>query len=317
MLTVTDLNFSYQSKKVLHHISFQIPQGHHLAILGESGCGKSTLIKLLYGLFDADSGSIFWKDKQVTGPKFNLIPGMDFMKYQAQDFDLMPYLTVFDNVGKYLSNVNSDLKKQRIQQLLGIVEMTEYATTYVQHLSGGQMQRVALAKALALEPNVILLDEPFSHIDSFRKNSLRRNLFEYLKKKNITCIVATHDCVDALSFADELLVLQNGKVVCNGNPLDVYYNPKQKYVASLFGDVNEIEVRDILDIDVSLNKMMFKYPNQLEINETGKLNAVVVKCYFDGGSYLIEAINTRSNTLIYVQHKHRIDSGTAIKIGLK
>lgn len=317
MLTVTDLNFSYQSKKVLHHISFQIPQGHHLAILGESGCGKSTLIKLLYGLFDADSGSIFWKDKQVTGPKFNLIPGMDFMKYQAQDFDLMPYLTVFDNVGKYLSNVNSDLKKQRIQQLLGIVEMTEYATTYVQHLSGGQMQRVALAKALALEPNVILLDEPFSHIDSFRKNSLRRNLFEYLKKKNITCIVATHDCVDALSFADELLVLQNGKVVCNGNPLDVYYNPKQKYVASLFGDVNEIEVIDILDIDVSLNKMMFKYPNQLEINETGKLNGVVVKCYFDGGLYLIEAINTRSNTLIYVQHKHRIDSGMAIKIGLK
>lgn len=317
MLTVTDLNFSYQSKKVLHHISFQIPQGHHLAILGESGCGKSTLIKLLYGLLDAESGTIFWNDKAVTGPKFNLIPGMDFMKYQAQDFDLMPYLTVFDNVGKFLSNVNADLKKQRINQLLNIVEMADYANTYVQHLSGGQMQRVALAKALALEPQVILLDEPFSHIDSFRKNSLRRNLFEYLKKKNITCIVATHDCVDALSFADELLILKDGKVICNGNPLDVYYNPKQKYVASLFGDVNEIEVSDILDIDVSLNKLMFKYPNQLEICNTGKLNAVVVKCFFDGGVYLIEAINVRTNTLVYVQHKHRIDTGTPIKIGLK
>jgi len=317
MLTVTDLSFSYHSKEVLHNISFQVPQGHHIAILGESGCGKSTLIKLLYGLFDADSGNIFWNDIKVTGPKFNLVPGMDFMKYQAQDFDLMPYLSVFDNVGKFLSNVNSKLKKQRIEQLLGIVEMTEYASTLVQHLSGGQMQRVALAKALALEPSIILLDEPFSHIDSFRKNSLRRNLFEYLKKKNITCIVATHDCIDALSFADELLILQNGNLICNGNPLDIYYNPKQKYIASLFGDVNEIEVSDILNIDESLNRIIYKYPDQLEISETGKLNVVVVKSYFDGGSYLIETINRRNNDLIYIQHKHRIDAGTALKIGLK
>jgi len=317
MLTVTDLNFSYQSKKVLHHITFQIPQGQHLAILGESGCGKSTLIKLLYGLFDADSGTIFWNDKQVTGPKYNLIPGMDFMKYQAQDFDLMPYASVFENVGKFLSNVHPQVKKQRIEQLLGIVEMTEYASTKVQYLSGGQMQRVALAKALALEPQVILLDEPFSHIDSFRKNSLRRNLFEYLKKKNITCIVATHDGVDALSFADEVLVLKDGKMVSNGNPLDVYYNPKQKYVASLFGDVNEIEVCDLLEIDESLNKLIFKYPNQLEITNDAKLQAVVFNCYFDGGSYLIEAINSKNNNLIYVQHRHRIDTGTPIKIGLK
>ncbi|UYW01593.1 ABC transporter ATP-binding protein [Flavobacterium agricola] len=317
MLTVSNLNFSYKNKEVLHQISFQVPAGHHLAILGESGCGKSTLIKLLYGLFDADSGNLFWNDTEITGPKFNLVPGMKFMKYLAQDFDLMPYATVFENVGKFLSNVYPELKKERVSQLLQIVEMTEYSNTRVQYLSGGQMQRVALAKALALEPEVMLLDEPFSHIDNFRKNSLRRNLFEYLKKKNITCIVATHDCVDALSFADELLILKDGEVVSQGNPLEVYYNPQQKYVASLFGDVNEIALQDIVAADLPIYDVVYKYPNQLIITDSGKLMAVVTNSYFDGGRYIIETINPNNNQLIYVEHPTEIAVNSTVFITLK
>ena len=315
MLQVTNLNFSYKDIQTLYDLNFTIPSGTHLAILGESGCGKSTLLKLLYGLLDADSGEILWKDKKITGPKYNLVPGMDFIKYQAQDFDLMPYITVAENVGKFLSNINSTYKKQRVTELLQIVEMQDYAHTKAQFLSGGQMQRVALAKALAKEPEILLLDEPFSHIDYYRKNSLRRNLFKYLKEKNITCIVATHDSIDALSFADEIIIMQKGAIIDQGKPLDIYYNPKIKYTASLFGDVNYVDIIDFMDVEASLNKKIFKYPNQLEIVDKGKCKAKVVASFFDGGYYLIEAI--ANNNAIFVQHKVAKNNGEIIYINFK
>jgi ABC-type sulfate/molybdate transport systems ATPase subunit len=205
---------------------------------------------------------------------------MDFMKYLAQDFDLMPFITVAENVGKYLSNVYPEKKKERIAELLEIVEMTEFANIKAKFLSGGQMQRVAIARVLALEPEVLLLDEPFSHIDNFRKNSLRRKLFSYLKEKEITCIVATHDSTDVLSFADEVLVLENGKIIESGVPKTIYDTPKNKYVASLFGDVNAL----FLD-----EKMQFVYPHQLKVVDHSDLQVEVKACYFRGSHYLIEA----------------------------
>ena len=164
MLKVHNIQFSYQNAAILKSISFSLEKGKNLAIIGESGCGKSTLLKLIYGLHDLDAGQIFWNDIEVLGPKYHLIPGMPFMKYLAQDFDLMPFITVAENVGKYLSNFFPEDKQVRIAELLEIVEMTEYADVKAKLLSGGQMQRVALARVLALEPEVLLLDEPFSHI---------------------------------------------------------------------------------------------------------------------------------------------------------
>ncbi len=280
MLTVDDILFSYTDQITIHKNSFSLDKGKNLAIIGESGCGKSTLLKLIYGLYDLNQGHIFWNDIEVLGPKFNLVPGMDFMKYLAQDFDLMPFITVAENVGKYLSNIYPDKKKQRIHELLDIVEMTEYANTKAKNLSGGQMQRVAIARVLALEPEVLLLDEPFSHIDNFRKNSLRRKLFAYLNEKQITSIVATHDSTDVLSFADEVLVMQNGKIIEKGTPKFVYENPENKYIASLFGDVNEI----LIDGNIH-----FIYPHQLKVVEESGVKATVIHSYFRGSHFLIEA----------------------------
>ena len=280
MLTVDNILFSYSSEIIIHKNSFSLKRGNNLAIIGESGCGKSTLLKLIYGLYDLDKGHIFWNDTEVLGPKFNLVPGMDFMKYLAQDFDLMPFITVAENVGKYLSNIYPEKKWQRVSELLEIVEMNEFANVKAKNLSGGQMQRVAIARVLALEPEVLLLDEPFSHIDNFRKNGLRRRLFAYLKEKGITCIVATHDSTDVLSFADEVLVMQKGIIIEKGTPKFIYENPENKYVASLFGDVNEI----LMD-----GKVQFVYPHQLEIVEESGVKVEVLNSYFRGSHYLIEA----------------------------
>lgn len=281
MLKIHTISFKYDNKIVISDITFSLKKGKNLALIGESGCGKSTLLKLIYGLFDLDEGTIFWNDQVVLGPKYNLIPGMQYMKYLAQDFDLMPYITVAENVGKYLSNFFPEKKQERIFELLEIVEMTEYANVKAQFLSGGQMQRVALARVLALEPEVLLLDEPFSHIDNFRKNSLRRNIFKYLKEKQITTIIATHDSTDVLSFADAMIVMKNGGIVNKGLVNQVYNEPKDFYTASLFGDVNEIVLN---------GKKQFIYPHQFIITEKSDLKVTVKKAYYKGSHYLNEAI---------------------------
>ncbi len=306
MLSVKNISFSYAEKPTIHAIGFEVQTGKTLAIIGESGCGKSTLLQLIYGLHDLDEGRIFWHEKEVLGPKFHLIPGMEFMKYLAQDFDLMPFITVAENVGKYLSNVNQQAKKQRITELLDIVEMTAYADIKAQYLSGGQMQRVALARVLALEPEVLLLDEPFSHIDNFRKNSLRRKLFAYLKEKQITTLVATHDSTDVLSFADEVLVMKEGKIIRQGPPKSIYENPEEAYTASLFGDVNVIDDE---------GKTSYIYPHQLEVTQKSAWKVTVLNSYFRGSHYLVEAEDNGQpiffeshtdfpkNTTVYIKKK--------------
>lgn len=305
-LKVQNISFSYKKSTTINSVSFELTRGKNLAIIGESGCGKSTLLKLIYGLHDLGEGAIFWNHIPVLGPKFNLIPGMDFMKYLAQDFDLMPYVTVAENVGKYLSNFYPEKKKERIAELLEIVEMTEFANVKAQHLSGGQMQRVAIARVLALEPEVLLLDEPFSHIDNFRKNSLRRKLFHYLNEKQITTIIATHDSTDVLSFADEVLIIQNGTIVGQGTPDFIYNNPETKYVASLFDDVNEMEIN---------GKKHFVYPHQLVTTNLSDWKAEVVQSYYRGSYCLIEAVLNEET--LFFEHSVSIPKGESVYLTKK
>lgn len=288
MLNINNISFSYTDKRIISNVSFSLDKGKCLAVVGESGCGKSTLLQLVYGLHDLDQGCLFWKETEVLGPKFNLIPGMEKMKYLAQDFDLMPYITVAENVGKYLSNSNLKLKKSRVTELLALVEMEDFAETKAQFLSGGQMQRVAIARVLALEPELLLLDEPFSHIDTFRKSSLRRRVFSYLKEKEITCIVATHDSKDILSFSDETLILRDGNVVIHGDTKTVYEQRIDFYTASLFDDVNVIS-SSIMGLEGD-ERMVYLFPYQLKVVSRSKLKVKVVQSYFKGNGFLIESI---------------------------
>ena len=300
MLIVYNLFFQYQTKKpVLKDISFQLKKGEHLCVMGESGCGKSTLLKAVYGLLNLNKGTIFWDDTKVLGPKHHLVPGMDFIKYVAQDFDLMPYTSVSENIKKFLSRFYPEEAQKRTEELLEVIEMTAFANTKVKTLSGGQQQRVAIARALAKEPELILLDEPFSQIDNFKKNSLRRKLFAYLKEKNIACIVATHDKNDALSFADTLLIIRDHTILVSGTPKNIYNNPKENYVAALFDDVSEITIN---------NKKQLYYPHQINIVEDSEIKAIVVNSYFKGFYWLIEA--EFNGQKVYVNHSSRLEKNT-------
>ncbi|MCK8480366.1 ABC transporter ATP-binding protein [Psychroserpens algicola] len=276
MLNVKHLTFSYAKTPVLKDLSFKVQQGEHLAVIGESGSGKSTLLKVLYGEYDVNFGNIYWKDTEILGPKHNLVIGYDFMKYVAQEFDLMPFTSVEENIGKFLSNFFPKEKKERTAELLEVVELTAFSKTKVKTLSGGQKQRVALARALAKQPEIILLDEPFSHIDNFKKQTLRRNVFKYLKSKNITCIVATHDKNDILGFADNIIVLNNNQIEAYDTPEALYKTPKTPLIASFFDEFNVID-----------NQIV--YAHQLKVVEASDLKATIITSYFKGNFYLVEA----------------------------
>ncbi|MFV8225386.1 ABC transporter ATP-binding protein [Christiangramia aquimixticola] len=287
MLKLQKVSFTYHKEPVLKNINLKIPKGENVSVIGESGCGKSTLLKLIYGLLHTD-GKLTWNEQEMLGPNFNLVPGEPFIKYLAQDFDLMLPLSAADNVGKYLSNFYPIKKKRRIKELLEVVEMNDLANKKAKLLSGGQQQRIALARALAKEPEILLLDEPFSHIDHFRKNNLRRRLFSYLKEKNITCIVATHDSTDALSFADRTIVLKNGKIYADGKPEELYKNPPNKYVASLFGDVNHVMLKNIQQDNTSKKRVVL-YPHEIRVDHNSPIKVEVKKSYFKGETFLIVA----------------------------
>lgn len=286
MLKLDHISYAYDGgQSILKDISFVLPQGEHLAVMGESGCGKSTLLKAIYGLIDVQ-GSIYFCENRVWGPSRQLVPGYVAMKYLAQDFGLGPYHTVAENVGKFVSNLDLDYKKERVAELLSLVGMQDFAQRKALDLSGGEKQRVALAMALAQEPQLLLLDEPFSQVDNFRKNELQRTLFAYLKERGISCVVATHDGKEALSFADKTLIMKGGELLHFDDTLTVYAQDTDYYTASLFGEV-------------SWHKGKLLKPHQIHICAHSDWQVTVQQHYFQGVQYLIEATSEEGKVYFY------------------
>ena len=301
MLSISSVSFRYNKRTVLNAVSVVVNSGDCLAIVGESGSGKSTLLKLIFGQMDVDAGAISWKGQPILGPKNKLVVGHDFMKYVAQEFDLMPYTSVSENIGDYLSNFYPEEKKVRVKELIEVVELEGFENTKVQFLSGGQKQRVALARAIAKRPEIILLDEPFSHIDNFKKQSLRRNLFKYLKANNIACILATHDKDDVLSFADQVMVLYNGSVLTIESPSYMYSNPAHPLVAAFFGEYSTF-------------KGELYYAHQIVLVDNSSLKAVVKSSLYRGNYYLIEA--TLNGDDICFKNKNALVENSIISLKL-
>jgi len=313
MLDVQILSFSYLETEVLNNISFQLKKGDHLAILGESGCGKSTFLHIIYGLLHLKQGSISWEGKSLLGPKHNLIPGEDNFKLLAQEFNIMPYISVAENIASHLSRLDGIKDNARVDELLEVVDLVNFKNTVVKNLSGGQKQRVALAKALANKPELLLLDEPFNHIDTFRKNKLRLKLFSYLKKENISCIFATHDAEEALAFSDILIMLKDGTIEKIGPPTAVFATLDTAYQAGFFGEVTKLP-KSLLN-DTASNDEMVLLPHQLVVSkEKTKLQVQIQAYYFKGSNYLVHAkwratdvffehpnVNQKPGSMIYLK----------------
>ena len=296
LLEVKNLYFNYQTDKPLfQNLNLNVDEGQIIALVGESGCGKSTLLSLIYGLIDWQSGEILFEGQKLFGPKGNLVPGESQMKFVAQNYDLMPYGTVYDNVGKFISNINLKEKKEKVEELLDIVGLTEFTKVIPKNLSGGQQQRVAIARALAVLPKMLLLDEPFSNLDFSRKFELREKLFNYVKENNLSLMISTHDLEEVLPWADKIVVLQEGRLIQNDSPKETYEKPYNDYVAKLLGEVNIFAEAE--QADLNLAKTHY-FPHQIKIVDNG-VEATVSDSRFAGSHYRNKLLINGKSIIIY------------------
>jgi ABC-type Fe3+/spermidine/putrescine transport system ATPase subunit len=235
---------SYDSHVALQEFSLNLEKGEMIAIVGESGSGKSTLLRIAAGLMTQSSGEVWLGDKQIQNPKQKLVAGYDEIKLIHQDYQLYPNATVEENISRPLLNYDPSYKKLRLKILLEQLGLEKFRDRLPRQLSGGQQQKVAIAQALAVEPEVLLLDEPFSHLDTIQTHKLIFELRELLHDSGTTVIFVTHDLDDALRLTDSVLILQRGKVIQKGNSRELCEHPRSRYVARLFSPINRIPNRE-------------------------------------------------------------------------
>lgn len=234
MLKISNLSVSYTDKSVLQDLSLHANRGELTAILGASGAGKSTLLRLIAGFDRPSSGTIVLDNQVVAADDVFVLPENRGIGIVPQDSALFSHLSVADNIGFGLSK--SANKAARVKELLELVGLTEYANRKPASLSGGQQQRVALARALAPKPKLILLDEPFSALDQELRTRLREDVKRILKAENATAILVTHDQEEALSLAEKVAVLRDGRIIQAGAPTEIYNAPADLGIATFLGD---------------------------------------------------------------------------------
>lgn len=317
MLTANHVYFQYAPKKpILKNINFEIQSGEFIAILGESGSGKSTLLKLIYGLEDVEKGEITFNNKQVTGPKFNLVPGHPEMKFVPQEFNLLEMLSAAENVGKYLSSFNLSKKQSTINRALRAVSMLSLKDKLTAELSGGERQRISIASALAARPKVLLLDEPYGHLDQILKNEIRTGIREWALENNCIVLLTTHDIQDVMGFSDRVFVIKNGRIIQIAVPEELKSQPKNEYVAGLLGEYSVLDantMKSFFKIQIEDGRKAIIYPEELEENNSGT-TFKIINTRFQGRDYLVKAEKSGQMILFYSAQKPEKDR---IKLKIK
>jgi ABC-type Fe3+/spermidine/putrescine transport system ATPase subunit len=237
---MTFLKLSGVSKKagdnfLVSNISFSQRKLQNIAIVGETGAGKSTLLKMIAGFVQPDTGDILFGSSKVIGPDDQLVPGNPGIAYLSQQFELQKSLRV-EQVLAY-SNTLSDHDAEKLYEVCQINHLLARRTD---QLSGGEKQRIAICRLLISAPRLLLLDEPYSHLDMVHKNTLKSVIRDIGEKLKITCILVSHDPLDTLSWADKILVMKDGHILQKGTPEDVYQRPVNEYTGGLFGKYNLI-----------------------------------------------------------------------------
>ena len=244
-LSINNVSFKYKNIPVIKNFSLDVEEGSFTTLLGSSGCGKTTLLRLISGFLEPDEGTISINGKVMNG----VLPNKRKVGMVFQDYALFPHLTVEQNLGYGLKlSKEPKYSKEQIKKLvlesaesLGIQELLG---RYPAELSGGQQQRVALGRALVLKPNLLLMDEPLSSLDTKLRIKVREEHKEIQKNLGITTIYVTHDQEEALSLSNKIAVINQGTLVQYGTPMEVYFKPADKFVAELVGQSNFVTIRN-------------------------------------------------------------------------
>ena len=320
IIEIKNINVSYGSNHVLKEVSLNIENKDFYTFLGPSGCGKTTLLRLIAGFEKSSSGELFIDGKEVS----NLNPWERDVGMVFQNYALWPHMTVYKNISFGLEEKKLDKKeiKNRVDEVLELVDLKDLSGRYPFQLSGGQQQRVALARTLVVKPKVLLLDEPLSNLDAKLRVQMRKELQDLHKKIGITSIFVTHDQEEANSMSTNLAILNEGVVQQVGKPVDLYNNPENIFVANFLGTTNVIdgtfknnnftsseglEIKDIIDDKKGTNILL--RPQNLYLhsnnNDFQNFEGIVINQEFLGNivRYTVDV----KNHLLTVDSLHEIN----------
>ena len=234
-----NINKNFGDYKASDNVNFGVEKGKLIGLLGPSGSGKTTILRMIAGLETPDSGDII-----IDGVRVNdLAASKRGIGFVFQNYALFPYMTVYDNIAFGLRVQKADKKKidERVRELIKLIGLEGLEKRYPSQLSGGQRQRVAFARALAPNPQLLLLDEPFAAIDAKVRKELRSWLREMIEKLGVTSIFVTHDQDEAIEVADEIIITNKGRIEQTGTPIEIYHNPKTAFTASFFGETTFVD----------------------------------------------------------------------------
>lgn len=275
IIELNQVTLTYPGGKVpaVSDVSFKVEKGEVLALLGPSGSGKTTLLRLIAGFEKPDQGSVFLEDREVSRPNDCLPPEKRGVGMVFQEYVLFPHLTVVQNVGFGLRQMTRAERKRRVTEILTLVGMNGFERSYPHELSGGQQQRVALARALAPNPIVVLLDEPFSHLDPDMRSRMRFEAQQILKRVGTTAILVTHDHEEAFAMADHIAVLNVGRLEQLDTPEAIYHMPSTPFVADFVGQADFLP--GSVEADGLIHTEIGQFPNEIGYPEAASLVVMI------------------------------------------
>ena len=315
LLKVSGISRKEEGLLVLNDIHFSQQAFQKLAIAGATGSGKTTLLKIIAGLVQPTAGEVFFEGQKIKGPEEKLIPGHPSIAYLSQHFELRNHYRVEE-----ILQMASHLSAEEVEIICAVCRIDHLLKRWTHQLSGGERQRIALARLLVSAPRFLLLDEPYSNLDALHRNILRMVIAEISEKMDITCTIVSHDPVDVLSWADEIIILQDGKMIQKAPPEEVYKQPVNEYAAALFGKFNvmspslakafsafsDIELKDISS---------FIRPEQFQIgyDENSGVKGEVRKVLFMGSYYEVE-VGISGHTIIVNSSTNSFEKGEPVYV---
>ena len=301
-LSLKNISKKYKDKEILKNITFDIKEGELVCILGPSGCGKTTLLNIIGGFVSDYSGDVLLSNENIN----NIPPEKREIATVFQSYGLFTHKNVIDNVsyGLKLLKIDKNTREKKARDMLEKVGLAGYEKKKIKELSGGEQQRVAIARSMVLNPKLLLLDEPLSNLDVHLRDVMRKEIKRIQKQFGVTMIIVTHDQEDAFKLADRVIVINEGHIEQIGTPEELYKNPKNNFISSFIGENNIID------------KNLIIRPEEISIKLDSSGEGKVVGVTYLGATveYLVETLDGNTLKVLTMSTAERFNNGDKVSI---